>query len=58
MKNALVLIAMFIFISGAAAEEKEVHIACSPWQPYWGKDLPNNGIFAEIVAAAYARKRV
>lgn len=56
MKNVLVLIVMFVFISGAAAEEKEVHIACAPWQPYWGEELPNNGILGEIVNAAYARK--
>lgn len=46
----------FILSVNAYADEKQVNIACSPWQPYWGEELVDHGIFGEIVSAAYATK--
>lgn len=49
-------IVLFTFLPQGVASDNLVTIVNSPWQPYYGKELPNYGLAPEIISAAYARE--
>ncbi|MEH6472115.1 MAG: transporter substrate-binding domain-containing protein [Halopseudomonas sp.] len=55
MKRLLIALLLMSLNGGALAAPPEVTIANTPWHPYFGEDLPEYGMAAEIITNAFAR---
>lgn len=51
---ALILVAI-TFLSGAVGAEQTIQLSTINWQPYSGKNLPDDGFFSELVTEAFSR---
>lgn len=47
------ILILILFTANGMSMAKELEIVSSPWAPYYGEELPNYGVSAEIVQAAY-----
>ncbi|WP_163835573.1 substrate-binding periplasmic protein [Spartinivicinus ruber] len=56
--NIFILVGLLISLVSEARsqqEEKIVSVAGSPWQPFYGEELPDYGLVSKIVVEAYKR---
>lgn len=54
MRYWIILTTILLCISPVSSDDKVVTFATCNWEPFYGKDLPNNGFFTEIISEIFA----
>ena len=55
MKKWLILPTLFVGLNASANDKKTLHLVTMNWNPFYGKDLKENGFFAALVREALKR---